>query len=70
MAHLVRKSLVKGYYKVATQRCLMLQASGAPVPEDLAYLLKEVLDSLPTNEQRRIQAVTASWLLMVKRFPC
>lgn len=70
LAQLVRKSLVKGHYKVATQRCVMLQASGAPVSEDLAYLLTEVLDSLPTNEQRRIQAAAASWALMVKRSPC
>jgi hypothetical protein len=62
---LARKSLEKGHYKVATQRCCMLQAGGASIPEDLEYLLTEVLASLPRKERLRIQQTGASWAGMV-----
>lgn len=62
---LVRQSLGRGHHKVAAQRCLMLQAAGASVPDDLVYLLTDVLGSLSRAERSRISRTADAWARMI-----
>lgn len=67
---LARSSLRKGHRRVAIQRCLMLQAAGHDVPEDLTHLLTDVFVHWPLADQRRVKARAESWAVMLSRSVC
>lgn len=67
---LARASLRKGHRRVAIQRCLMLQAAGHDVPEDLTPLLTDVFVHWPLVDQRRVRARAESWAVMLSRLVC
>ena len=68
LAQLARLSFLKGHRKVATQRCLMLEASGSDIPPELVAVVDQVWERLPVWERRRMCQAAESWGRFMGRY--
>ncbi|KRC17635.1 hypothetical protein [Acidovorax sp. Root217] len=64
---LARESMVRGHYRVAMQRTVMVEAGGVALPQDLKDLVNRLWPGLPLREQARIHSLALAWAHFVRR---